>query len=106
MSTSQTAPHRIYYPESGEWDGWQREGDRFVPIEQMEGWMSPRLGARFSKGAETELGLYLPNGEKMLSFMEIAQLAARAQREAEAERQRAERLAARLRELGIDPEQV
>ncbi len=56
----------------------------------------------------------------MLSFLEIAQLAQRAQQEAEverqraeraqqeaeAERQRAERLAAKLRELGIDPEQV
>lgn len=39
-------------------------------------------------------------------FMEIAQLAARAQREAEAKRQRAERLGAKLRELGISPEQV
>ncbi|MDW8103954.1 MAG: Uma2 family endonuclease [Armatimonadota bacterium] len=103
----------IYYPESGEWDGWRREGAHFVPIEQMEGWVSPRLQVRFGKGAETELGLQLPSGRKMLSFMELAQLAERAQREAEtarqraeAERQRAERLAARLRELGIDPEQV
>ncbi|MDW8322111.1 MAG: Uma2 family endonuclease, partial [Armatimonadota bacterium] len=96
----------IYYPESGEWDGWRREGEHFMPIEQMEGWVSPRLGVRFGKGSETELGLHLPNGRKMLSFMEIAQIAERAQREAEAERQRAERLAAKLRELGIDPEQV
>lgn len=96
----------IYYPESGEWDGWQREGDYFVSIEQMEGWLGPRLGVRFGKGAETELGLYLPNGEKMLRFTEIAQLAARAQREAEAERHRAERLAAKLPELGNDPKQV
>lgn len=96
----------IYYPESGEWDGWRREDDRFVPIEQMEGWVSPRLNIRFDKGSQTELGLQLPNGRKMLSFMEIAQLAERAQREAEAERQRAERLAAKLRELGIDPDQV
>ncbi len=96
----------IYYPEIGEWDGWRRENERFVPIEQMDGWVSPRLRIRFGKGAETELGIQLPNGQPMLSFLEIAQLAQRAQQEAEAERQRAERLAAKLRELGIDPEQV
>ncbi|GIV20638.1 MAG: hypothetical protein KatS3mg023_2389 [Armatimonadota bacterium] len=110
----------IYYPESGEWDGWRREGEHFVPIEQMDGWVSPRLGIRFGKGMETELGLQLPDGRRMWSFLEIAQMAERAQREAEAERQRAERaqrkaeaereraerLAAKLRELGIDPEQV
>lgn len=96
----------IYYPDAGEWEGWRREGERFIPIEQIEGWVSPRLGIHFGRGLETELGLQLPNGRRMLSFLEIAQIAERAQREAEAERERAERLAAKLRELGIDPEQV
>lgn len=124
----------IYYPDSGDWEGWHRKDDRLVPIEQMDRWTSPRLGIRFGKGYETDLGLQLPNGRRMLSFMEIAQLAEQAQREAEAERQRAEhaqreaeaerqraeqaqrqaeaerqraeRLAEKLRALGINPEEL
>jgi len=96
----------IYYPESGEWEGWYRSGDRLVPIEQMDGWTSPRLSIRFGKGYETDLGLQLPNGRRMLSFLQIAQLAEQAQREAEPERQRAEKLAQKLRELGINPEEL
>lgn len=76
----------IYYPASGEWEGWYRSGDRLVPIEQMDGWTSPRLGIRFGKGYETDLGLQLPKGRRTLSFLEIAQLAEQAQREAELER--------------------
>lgn len=67
-----------------------------MPIEQMDGWTSPQLGIPCGKGYETNLGLQLPNGRRMLSFMEIAQMAERAQRKAEAERQRVERIAKRL----------
>lgn len=96
----------IYYPDSGEWEGWYRKEGRLVPIEQMEGWTSPRLGVRFSKGYQTHLGLQLPDGGRMLSFVEIAQVAQQAQREAEAQRQRAEKLAQKLRELGLNPDQL
>ncbi|GBC94671.1 hypothetical protein HRbin16_00455 [bacterium HR16] len=89
----------LYYPESGEWDGWTRQEGRLTPISQMEGWRSPRLGIRFEKGKDAEVGLFYPDGRKFLSFLELGQLA-------EAERQRAERLAAKLREMGIDPNQI
>lgn len=82
----------LYYPDSGEWDGWLRQEGRLTPVAQMEGWVSPRLGVRFSKGREADVGLYYPDGRRFLSFMQLGQ--------------RAERLAARLRELGIDPDQV
>lgn len=96
----------IYYPDNGEWDGWRREGDRFVPVAQMDGWVSPRLGIRFGKGLGTDLGILLPDGRQMASFLEIARMMQQAQHEAEEQRRRAERLAEKLRELGIDPEQV
>jgi len=89
----------LYYPESGEWDGWTRQEGRLTPISQMEGWRSPRLGIRFEKGKDAEVGLFYPDGRKFLSFLELGQLA-------EAEHQRAERLAAKLREMGIDPNQI
>jgi len=43
--------------------------------------------------------VYYPDGRRFLRFMQLGQLA-------EAERQRAERLAGRLRALGIDPDSV
>lgn len=82
----------LYYPESGEWDGWTRQEGRLTPVSQMEGWRSPRLGIRFEKGKDAEVGLFYPDGRKFLSFLELGQ--------------RAQRLAAKLREMGIDPNQI
>lgn len=102
----------IYDPDTGIWEGWLRQGDELKAIENMEGWVSPRLGIRFERGMETDTGLYYPDGRPFLAFEELAQTAEVALREleaerrrAEAERQRAERLAQRLRELGIEVEE-
>ncbi|GIV15048.1 MAG: hypothetical protein KatS3mg022_0483 [Armatimonadota bacterium] len=89
----------IYYPDNGEWDGWLREGEQLVPVKGMEGWQSPRMGIRFEKGNGADVQLFTPDGRKFLSFVELGQLA-------EAERQRADRFAAKLRDLGIDPERI
>ncbi|MCP5124744.1 MAG: hypothetical protein H6973_03620 [Gammaproteobacteria bacterium] len=62
----------------------------------MEGWLSRRLGIRFSLEG-TDLMLYRPDGRRFETFVEMAQ-------RAETERQRAERLAERLRALGLDPD--
>ena len=116
----------LYDPERNELEGWQRiEGDLEV-IEPMEGWISPRLGVRFELG-EDGLEIYRPNGEKFLSYAELEeerlldrqrlqQESQRAEQEfqrAEQESQRAEqankiaeRLAAKLRELNIDPDSI
>lgn len=64
----------------------------------IENWGSPRLGVRFDLSGP-ELQIYRPDGQRFLSYVEIAQ-------QAEQERQRAERLAERLRELGVDPDQI
>ncbi|MCS7310934.1 MAG: Uma2 family endonuclease, partial [Armatimonadetes bacterium] len=45
----------LYYPESGEWDGWTRQEGRLQPVAQMDSWQSPRLGIRFAKGREAEV---------------------------------------------------
>jgi hypothetical protein len=78
----------------------------------MSGWTSPRLGVRFEVTLET-LEIYRPDGERFLSFTELARLrdqerqrAETALTELEAERSRNEILAARLREMGIDPNQL
>ncbi|MEG4346606.1 Uma2 family endonuclease [Microcoleus sp. A003_D6] len=116
----------LYDPERNELEGWQRiEGDLEV-IEPMEGWISPRLGVRFELG-EDGLEIYRPNGEKFLSYAELeedrlldrqrlqqeSQRAEQESQRAEQEFQRAEqanqiaqRLAAKLRELNIDPDSI
>jgi hypothetical protein len=64
----------------------------------MEGWISPRLGIRFEleRGA---LQLYRPDGERFATYVELME-------QREQERQRAARLAARPRALGIEPEEA
>jgi hypothetical protein len=53
-----------------------------------------------------ELRVIRPDGQRFLTYTELEQERARALRQAEEERFRAEKLAQRLRELGIDPEQI
>ncbi|MGB8691010.1 MAG: Uma2 family endonuclease [Microcoleus sp.] len=102
----------VYYPETNELEGWQRIEGMLEVIDPMEGWISPRLGVRFELGEEG-LEIYRPDGEKFLSYAELEEqqlldrqrLQQEAQRAEQAE-QRAERLAAKLRELNIDPDSI
>ena len=123
----------IYDPEKITLEGYLREGDRLRSIREMHGWTSPRLGIRFvmNLGGE-ELQVLEPGGRPFRTYQEIYEEAeaerGRADREeaqagqerrrAEEERQRAdreasekdsaltraERLAAQLRALGIEPD--
>lgn len=110
----------IVYPEFPmHIDAWQRSSDRFVQLETVSGFVSPRLGIRFEVTPD-ELTVFRPDGTRFLSFLELAGRAAdeteRAQREAaraqqeaaraQQEAERAAKLAAKLRELGIDPDTV
>ena len=109
----------IYDPEDGPLEGWRRAGDHLEQIPQMPGFVSPRLLIRFEPGPGPDnLTILGPDGTPFLSFREWVEKAKADQRRAEsaellaleqtrlvsAERQRAERLAAQLRELGIEPE--
>lgn len=77
-------------PKEARLQGWQRQAQRLVPIDPMDGWISPRLGIRFEKPEGQELRLYRPDGDPFLSSVELAEQARR-------ERQRSQRLAERLR---------
>lgn len=102
----------LYDPDTGVLNGWVRQGNRLVPVEQMEGWTSPLLGVRFTL-EDGALVVYRPDGERFTSYVELRRRleqerlrAEQAQREAEQERLRAERLEQRLRELGVNPEEL
>jgi Uma2 family endonuclease len=125
------AEYYLYDPDSVELCGWRRQRKQLRPIFPRGGWTSPLLGIRFDLSG-LEMVVYRPDGQPFLTFLELKERAEQAQREAAAAkrlaanakrkatlaerkaekaqlemneaRQQAERLAAKLRELGIDPE--
>jgi len=94
----------LYDPDENDLCGFIRVNGRLTAVDQIADWTSPCLGIRFELGEDT-LTLYRPDGEKFLTTLEL-EAAMEAQRQrAETEYQRAERLAAQLRALGIEPEE-
>jgi Uma2 family endonuclease len=102
----------IYDPAKGDLEGYLRGAEGLEEIPEMNGHVSSRLGIRFEWGeGPNNLRIIGPDGEPFATHQELAeraeaerQRAEAERRRAEAERQRAERFAARLRELGIEPE--
>jgi Uma2 family endonuclease len=102
----------IYDPDDGSLQGWRRVEDRLDEVPLMAGFVSPRLGIRFNPGeGPKNLRIFGPDGMPFLTFAEWVkksktnqQRADEESRRADEERRRAEHLAARLRELGIEPE--
>lgn len=64
----------LYDPQKNELSGWLRVEGYLDAIEPMAGWVSSRLGIRFDLSAE-EFQIYRPDGERFLSYVEIAQQA-------------------------------
>ena len=81
----------VYDPDENTLDVWQREGDRLIGGSSPPEWTSPLLGIKFVRSSET-LTLYHPDGKPFTSYQQ--------------ECDRADKLAAKLRELGVDPETV
>lgn len=94
----------LYDPKSNELVGSQRDRDRLVEI-PINGWTSPRLGIRFEV-TEGTLEIYTPAGERFLTPVELSRQRDQERQRADQEQQRADRLAARLREMGVDPDTV
>ncbi|MFG6105121.1 Uma2 family endonuclease [Leptothoe sp. EHU-05/26/07-4] len=102
----------LYDPDKDDFKGWVRLEGFLDVIEPIENWVSPRLNVRFDTSGE-ELQILRPDGQRFLSYAEIAQRAETESQRAEAESQRAEvaeakakRLAERLREMGVDPDEI
>ena len=68
------------------------------PVEAGTWWVSPLMKVRFVVTPDT-VELYYPDGRQFQTFMEIGEAL-------EAEHRRAARLAARLRELGVNPDDL
>jgi Uma2 family endonuclease len=96
----------VYAPERQDWSAWTRADGQLRPVPTDDGWLSPRLGVRFELDPAEGLLLYRPDGERFKTFVAMMRERNQAQADRDAERERAERLATRLRELGIDPDGV
>jgi len=79
----------VYDPDHVELSGWRRVGAIFEEIAEMNGWVSPRLGIRFDLSGP-ELKIIGPDQRAFATYVELAD--------------RAARLAAQLRALGVEPE--
>ncbi len=101
-----------YDPDEGELTGWVRKDGRLTEIPDLTTWTSPRTGVTF-RLHEGLLDVIRPDGRRFEFDDELWARAeeekARAEEErarAKEERTRAEAYAAKLRELGIDPDSV
>lgn len=95
----------IYDPNKGEFDAWVRGGAGLEAVAALEGWASPRLGVRFElRGGE--LDVLRPDGQPFLTYVALQKREHLRWQAAEQAQQAADRYAARLRSLGIDPATV
>ncbi len=78
-----------YDPDRFRLKGWLRQNNQLRPIPEMNGWVSPRMGIRFSH-VKGELEIYRPDGRKFLTSVELEQEARQAQLAAIQQAQRAE----------------
>jgi Uma2 family endonuclease len=113
-----------YDPDRGRLRGWMRSGEVLVELPSAEGWTSPRLGVRLDLD-EFDLVLTRPDGQRFQSYLDLdagyrqarqeiheererrenaERQAATAEHMVNQERQRAERLVAQLRALGVEPD--
>ena len=90
-------------PVDGVAEGWVRDGDEFREVDEMNGFVSPRLGIRFDTSGE-QLVITHPDGRPFQTFQQLVDRAMEAERQAERQKQENERLRAILRTAGIDPD--
>ena len=91
--------------------GWRRVGAALEEVPEMNGWVSPRLGIRFDMSS-AELQIFRPDGRRFVTYLELAAQqrgrnigqGRRRSNGPNSPSRQAERLAAQLRALGVDPE--
>lgn len=88
-----------YDPEFGDLQVWLRSGKQFKAVKDVDGFVSPRLGIRFELPAGGPLRVIRPDGRPFQTYQELIT-------EAELQQRRADKLAAKLRELGVDPDRL
>jgi hypothetical protein len=84
-------------------EGFERAGGKLARVADMNGFVSARTGLRF--GLETgQLTVFGGDGRPLHTVEELTAEREAAERRACEQQERAARLAAKLRELGADPD--
>jgi Uma2 family endonuclease len=78
-------------PHRNRAEGYVRGPDGLTDVTDLNGFISPRLGVRFTVST-SDINIYGPDGKPFLTFIELGE--------------RAARLATKLRELGVDPDRI
>jgi len=93
----------IYDPDHPDLSRWLRQGSELREVTSPLPWISPRLNVRFEL-TDGPLRIYGPDGKPFSTYLELVEQREQVFEEKEKERQRADRLAAQLRALGVEPE--
>lgn len=101
----QVEEYYLYDPDKNDLIGWQRSGETLEVIEEIKGWVSPRLQIRFEL-TENTLQIYRPDGQRFLTFLELEQRAVEAEQQAEQERLRAEQAQQQAEQARLRAEQA
>lgn len=95
----------LYDPDKSELTGWLRSGNELVEIEQMVGWVSPRLSIRFEL-VDGELEIYRPDGQKFTTYEQLAEAVEQERQLAEQAQAELQTLRTLLKQKGINPEHL
>jgi Uma2 family endonuclease len=87
----------IYDPDRNQFKGWLRREIGLDVIEEINGWVSPRLGIRFDLSGE-ELQIYRPDNNPFLSYQEVSEQLENERKKAEDAQQQLAEMAALLQQ--------
>ncbi|MBF0119434.1 MAG: Uma2 family endonuclease [Desulfobacterales bacterium] len=92
-----------YDPDKIKLKIWVRVKNKLTKIENTDVWISPKLKIRFEINND-DLSIFKPDGSSFLTTIEIDKELRNTQQDLELERQKAKKLAEKLKELGIEIE--
>ena len=102
-----------YDPDAGVFSAWRREGRKLVPVPEANGYASPLLGVRFEVSSEGILDVIRPDGQPFMTYREMITRNELQQQQLVEERRRVreglsrnEKLAKKLKQLGVDPDEL
>ncbi len=95
----------LFDPDKIDLQGWIRVEDRLNVIEEINHWVSPRLGIKFVL-TSGNLDIYRPDEEPFLTFVELGQLRQQEREKIEQLEQAQKKAISRLHNLGLTVEQI
>jgi Uma2 family endonuclease len=93
----------LYDPDFNTLDGWLRKAGRLTEIPRMDGWVSPLMGIKFEVTGD-ELRIIGANSQPFVSTSEAIRQRDQLQSEKDNAQKVADKLAAQLKALGVEPE--